>query len=113
MRDPAERLQDILDDITHIERYAARGREAFGKDELIQNWIARHLQIIGEATRAIPEEVRLLAPAVPWPKIVGMRHILVRDYFAIDTDVVWRVVERDLPALKAEVEALARRLAMG
>lgn len=48
MRDPKERLRDILDAIANIERYAAHGRQAFKSDELIQNWFVRHLQIIGE-----------------------------------------------------------------
>ncbi len=51
MRDARERLQDILDAIDHIQRYAARGREAFEADELLQNWFVRHLQIIGDAAR--------------------------------------------------------------
>ena len=58
MRDARERLQDILDAIEHIQRYAARGREAFEADELHQNWFVRHLQIIGEAARLLPEEIR-------------------------------------------------------
>jgi uncharacterized protein with HEPN domain len=49
MRDPKERLRDILEAIGSIERYAARGRQVFESDELIQNWFVRHLQIIGEA----------------------------------------------------------------
>jgi uncharacterized protein with HEPN domain len=55
VRDPKERLRDILDGIANIERYAARGREAFESDELIQNWFVRHLQIIGEAARGLPK----------------------------------------------------------
>jgi uncharacterized protein with HEPN domain len=55
----------ILDAIDNIERYAARGREAFERDELIQNWVVRHLQIIGEAARALPEELRNREPSVP------------------------------------------------
>jgi uncharacterized protein with HEPN domain len=54
VRDPKERLRDILDGIANIERYAARGRQAFESDELIQNWFVRHLQIIGEAIRKLP-----------------------------------------------------------
>lgn len=49
MRDPRERLRDILDAVARIERYTSRGREAFDKDELIQVWVVHHLQIIGEA----------------------------------------------------------------
>ena len=83
-----------------------RGRQAFEGDELIQSWIVRHLQIIGEAARALPETVRAQAPAVPWAKIIGMRHVLVHDYFGIDTAAVWEVVERDLPELKRQIEHL-------
>jgi uncharacterized protein with HEPN domain len=83
-----------------------RGRQAFEADELIQSWIVRHLQIIGEAARALPEAVRAQAPAVPWAKIIGMLHILVHDYFGIDTAVVWEVVERDLPELRRQIEDL-------
>jgi len=50
--------QNILDAIGHIERYATRGREAFEADELLQNRFVRHLQIIGEAARLLPEEIR-------------------------------------------------------
>lgn len=55
MRDPRERLLDILDAIGHIERYTKRGRDVFEQDELIQSWVVRHLQVLGEAARAIPE----------------------------------------------------------
>ena len=51
MRDERERLQDILDAIAAIEKYAARGRAAFERDELVQTWIVRHVQIIGGATQ--------------------------------------------------------------
>lgn len=110
MRSPQGRLEDILEAIARVERYAARGKEAFERDELIQNWFVRHLQIIGEAVRALPQEVRDRAPGVPWPKIIGMRHILVHNYFGIDTGLVWDAVQRDLPVLKKEVEKLLRRL---
>jgi len=110
VRDARERLQDILDAIDHIQRYAARGREAFEADELLQNWFVRHLQIIGEAARLLPEEIRATAPDTPWSEIIGMRHILVHNYFGIDTQVVWDAVERDLPSLKEKVTALRQKL---
>ena len=104
MRNPRRRLEDILEAIHQIERYAVRGKPAFAADELIQNWFVRHLQIIGEAARALPPAVRDLAPEIRWNEIVGMRHILVHDYFGIDVDVVWGVVEKELPGLKRAVE---------
>jgi uncharacterized protein with HEPN domain len=110
MRDPAERLRDILDAIANIERYAVRGRQAFESDELIQNWFVRHLQIIGEAAYALPKELRDQRPDIPWNEIIGMRHILVHDYFVIDIDIVWDAVDRDLPDLKDKVEGLLRVL---
>ena len=106
MRDPRERLRDVLEAIERIERYAARGRDAFEADELIQSWVVRHLQIIGEAVRTLPGDVRDRAPDVPWSKIIGMRHILVHDYFEIDAGAVWEAVERDIPELERHIEEL-------
>jgi uncharacterized protein with HEPN domain len=68
------------------------------------------LQIIGEAARGIPETTRELAPGIPWTQIVGMRHVLVHDYFGVDTEVVWSVVQRELDSLKREIGALLDRL---
>jgi uncharacterized protein with HEPN domain len=110
MRDPKERLQDILDAIVRIERYAVQGKAAFEDDELVQNWIVRHLQIIGEASRVLPDDLKKQAPAVPWSKIIGMRHIIVHDYFYIDFDVVWEAVEKDLPFLRDEINNILKRL---
>jgi uncharacterized protein with HEPN domain len=110
MRDPKERLRDMLEAIEYIERYAVQGREVFEQDELIQNWMVRHLQIIGEAARALPQDVQDRVPDVPWSKIVGMRHILVHDYFRIDTEVVWDVVEYDLSILQRSLQVLLEGL---
>jgi uncharacterized protein with HEPN domain len=108
LRDPAERLRDILEAIGAIERYSNCEKKAFERDELLQAWFVRNLQIIGEAVRTIPDEVRVLAPEIPWHQIAGMRNVLVHGYFEIDTDLVWDAVNRDVPALKP---ALAQLLA--
>jgi len=68
----------------------------------------RHLQIIGEAVSRLPEDFRKRYPDTPWVKIIGMRNILVHNYFGIDTAIVWRVVERDLPILKRNINAMLR-----
>jgi uncharacterized protein with HEPN domain len=106
MRDDRERLLDILEAIERIDRYAVRGREAFERDELIQNWITHQLQIIGEAAARITTDLRENHPEVPWRQIIGMRNVLTHGYFDIDLDIVWSVVERDLGKLRSQVEAM-------
>lgn len=106
MRNVQARLRDIHEAIEQIEKYTASGRARFDEDELIQTWVVHHLQIIGEAARTLPAELKDGQPEIPWRQIVGMRHILVHTYFGIDEDVVWSVVENDLPILKSQIEAL-------
>lgn len=101
MRDPKERVRDVLEAIANIEKYAIRGRSAFEADELLQSWFVRQLEIIGEAVRAIPDGTRAMAPGVPWAQISGMRNVLVHGYFEIDTLLVWGAIQRDVPLLKA------------
>jgi uncharacterized protein with HEPN domain len=110
LRNPAERLRDILEAIAAIERHQDSDKAAFEQDELRQAWFLRHLQIIGEAARALPVEVRALAPQIPWPKIIGMRNVLVHGYFDIDTDIVWQAVANDVPVLKPAVLSLLGRV---
>ncbi len=69
MRDPYERLRDVQEAITHILKYTNRGRDLFYQDELVQTWVIRHLEIIGEAVRAIPQDFRDLHPEIPWKQI--------------------------------------------
>lgn len=106
MRDDLERLRDIQEAIDRIEQQTAKGRSAFERDELIQTWIVHHLQIIGEATRHLSSALTAGHPEIPWSRIIGMRNILVHDYFAIDVEAVWQAVERDIPELKRKVAVL-------
>jgi uncharacterized protein with HEPN domain len=110
MREPKERLKDILDAIAAIERYAARGREAFEQEELIRTWIFYHIQLIGEAVARLGKAFHESYPEIPWAQIVAMRNVLVHEYFGVDLQEVWRTVERDLPVLKHQIEALVKRL---
>ena len=106
MRRDGQRLRDILEAIERIERVANQGRAAFDADEMVQVWILHYIQILGEASRSLSEPLRTSHPEVAWTLIIGMRHILVHDYFGVDLDEVWAVVERDLPLLRKKVEAI-------
>lgn len=105
MRSDAERLRDILDAIEHTRRYSARGRDVFEQDELIQVWIVHHLARLGEAVARLSPSLRKQYEA-PWKEIIGMRNILVHEYFRIDPEAVWTVVERDLPSLERQVRSM-------
>ena len=110
MRSERERLLDILEAIERIEKYASRGKQAFERDELIQNWMVNHITMIGEACRALPDEFQALYAEVSWADIIAMRNILVHHYFGIDLDAVWSVVERDIPELKINIQVILNQL---
>ncbi len=100
----------MLEAIAAIERHQGGTRAAFEADELLQAWFLRHLQIIGEAARALPNDVRTSASDIPWSRIIGMRNVLVHGYFDIDTEIVWQAAMRDVPALKPAILALLTRI---
>lgn len=104
MTKDVERLEHILEAIERIEKYARRGEDSFRKDELVQTWIVSHLQIVGEAARGLSPSFRRKYSDIPWKKIVGMRNIIVHDYFQVDATVVWSVVETELSKLKTGVK---------
>jgi uncharacterized protein with HEPN domain len=106
MRDDRERLLDIKEAIENVQKYASRGRDAFRNDELIQTWVLHHIQILGEAAARLSDEFQEKHPDIPWFKITGMRNILVHDYFGIDIEAVWSVVENDLPVLYDQIRKL-------
>ena len=106
MRDTSERLRDIQEAISRITKYTQLGRQAFDENELIQNWVVHHLEIIGEASRSIPQDYKDKYPIIEWARISRMRNVLIHIYFGVDMDIVWEVVERDLPLLKTQVDAI-------
>ncbi len=84
MRDNVEKLRDIVEAIERIERYAVLGKENFEQNELVQSWLVQNLQIIGEASRSLSADFRENHSEIAWAQIIGMRNILVHNYFEID-----------------------------
>ncbi len=65
------------------------------------------LLLLGEAARALSSEFRERYPGIPWAQVIGLRNILVHQYFNVDPREVWAIVERDLPALRSALDAIA------
>ena len=101
-------LSHIRDALVRIESYVAVGREAFLTTPHWQDAVIRQLEIIGEATKRLSEDVRSRHGEIPWRRIAGLRDVLVHHYARVDLDVVWEVTQRDLPQLKAVVDSALR-----
>lgn len=99
-------LAHIRDALARIAEYTAAGREAFMADPRTQDAVVRNLEVIGEATKRVSVDIRSLAPDVAWRAISGMRDKLIHEYFGVNLEIVWRVVELELPAFGSRVDAL-------
>jgi uncharacterized protein with HEPN domain len=100
-------LLDMVIAARKIQRFSeGLTRERFESDEKHQFAIMHAIQIIGEAARLISAECKDQHPEVPWRRIIGMRHHLVHEYFDIDVEEVWKVVETDIPLLLPLIEPL-------
>ncbi|MBI5016371.1 MAG: DUF86 domain-containing protein [Deltaproteobacteria bacterium] len=100
-------LNHVLAAIRQIRTYlGGLDFQAFFENRLVQDAVVRQLEVIGEASRNLSEELRAAHPDVPWGQIIGMRNRLTHAYFEVDLGVVWDVAEEDLPELKQSVEAI-------
>ena len=100
-RDLGLYLDDIIESIEHIENYIEdMNLQGFSDDQRSQDAIIRRLGTIGEATTKLPIEVRNKYPEIPWNEIVGMRNLIIHEYFAIKLERIWDTIIRDLPKLK-------------
>jgi uncharacterized protein with HEPN domain len=106
VKDDRVYLDHIRDAISDIQEYASVGRDIFMTDRMRQDAVIRKIEIIGEAVKQLSSVTKDGRPEIPWKQIAGMRDRLTHHYFGVDLGLVWRVVERDLPVLKAAVATL-------
>ncbi len=99
-----QRLQHIRDAITEIEDYIKDAdKETFLNNSMMRFASIKQLEIVGEASVHITAETRALFTNVEWRQMIGMRNILVHEYFGITNNLIWQVITNDLSALKEKV----------
>jgi uncharacterized protein with HEPN domain len=100
-------VRHILDAINSIENYTYQlTKEEFHSNFMIQDAVVRNLEIIGEASRNIPANIKERFPDIPWRSINAMRNKLIHEYFRVDAETVWNVVQLDLDDLKRYANSL-------
>ena len=101
------RLQHILDAINEIETYIQGvEQEEFAKNSMMFNATLRQLEIIGEASNRITEDLLQDHPEIPWRKIIGLRNLVIHEYFGIDDLTIWSILKVNIPDIKTKVSVI-------
>ncbi len=103
MRDDAVYLRHIMECIRRIEENVASGYDSFLASHTLQDAVLRNLQTLTEATQRISDGLKAAHPNVEWQHIAALRNLLVHNYLGIDLEIIWAIVERDIPELKLTV----------
>lgn len=96
-------FEDILESIEKIRRYLGNASyDEFLENEMLIDAVVRNLEIIGEAAAHITPEIRVKYPEIEWKKVVGLRSILIHNYFGVDLEIVWDILKNRLDPLEAK-----------
>ena len=97
-------LNDIRQAIDRIEQYIKNlSFDAFSDDQKSVDAVVRNLEIIGEAASRLPDEFKEKYSEIEWYKVVGLRHRIVHEYFGIDLEIIWQILQKDLPELRQKI----------
>ena len=104
-------IEHILENITKIESFSKNlSKRELDNNEMVQYAIIRAIEIIGEAVRNLPMSFREKYPEIPWREIVGTRDKVIHHYFGINFEIVWDIIEKDIPQLKLKILKIKKDL---
>lgn len=102
-------LEDIIGSIEKIDKYIKEmSFDDFQDNSLTIDAVIRNLEIIGEATKNIPPDIRSGYPDIPWGRMMGLRNIVSHKYFSIDLSIIWQIVTVNLPETKPLIEGMIK-----
>lgn len=114
MRDYRLYLKDILEALESIEAFVqGMDQDDFERDDKTTSAVVRKFEIIGEATKQLPDEIRQKYPDVPWDDMAGMRDRLIHGYFGVDYEVVWRTIKERIPKVKLQIREILEKETQG
>jgi uncharacterized protein with HEPN domain len=107
---PLEYLHHILDEAEYLlSQREGLSKELFLRDDTLKRAFVRSLEIIGEASKKVPSEMKQRYSRVDWRAVAGMRDRLIHDYLGVDYEIVWDVVENKIPVLRREIGEILRK----
>ena len=107
---PLEYLRHVLDEADYLARQVPRlTREQFLQDETAKRAFVRSMEIIGEAVKKVPDEIRVRYSDVEWRALAGMRDKVIHHYFGVDYEIVWDVAANKVPVLRQQIMEILRR----
>jgi uncharacterized protein with HEPN domain len=105
-RDSAVFLEDIAQACAKISRYTtAMTLDTFRQDDRTVDAVVRNLEVIGEAVKRLPEDIRSQIPGIDWKRVAGLRDLLIHQYFGVDLEIVWEICQEKVPTLEAAVSS--------
>lgn len=110
-KDPKIFLSHILESIKAIDLYTGKlTKEEFAENGQARDAVICRIQVIGEAVKNLPANLRREYKHILWSKATGMRDVMVHDYFGIDINIVWKTIKNDLPTFQKEIEKVYKEL---